>query len=170
MQENILKYVLLSIIPGFGVISQNRLLQLCGDINNCFEYSFEELLHQDRMRKSESRVGKKRLEIFTTQRSMEQELDRAKEIIGECDKMGITIIPANDKRYPVRFISLRDMPCVLYVKGDLKINEYTSSVGIVGARRCSFEGKIAAIDNTINNLQNGAAIISGMAKDRKSVV
>ena len=77
MQENILKHVILSIIPEFGVISQNRLLQLCGDVNNCFGYSFEELFQQDRARESGPRIGKKRLEIFTSQRSLQAETDRS---------------------------------------------------------------------------------------------
>lgn len=36
------------------------------------------------------------------------------------------------------------MPVVLYVRGHLKINDYPHSVGIVGARRCSCDGKQTA--------------------------
>lgn len=59
---------------------------------------------------------------------------------------------------------LPDVPIVLYVRGKLKINEFEKSVGIVGARRCSQEGKQQAIRTAEREVLAGAAVISGMAK------
>ena len=55
-------------------------------------------------------------------------------------------------------------PVLLYIIGDLKINSYSRSVGIVGARRCSAEAKHKAIERTMAAVSEGAAVISGLAK------
>ena len=47
---------------------------------------------------------------------------------------------------------------------DIKINEFQHSIGIVGARRCTADGKKAAIDIATESTRINAAIISGMAK------
>ena len=73
-------------------------------------------------------------------------------------------ITAADIRYPSRFLGLDDMPVVLFTKGELKINLFERAVGIVGARRCSVEGKQTTISVTEELVKQGAAIISGMAK------
>lgn len=59
---------------------------------------------------------------------------------------------------------LNDMPVVLYVKGSLEINEHKRSVGIIGARRCSTEGKKAAVVITEREIRSDSVIVSGMAK------
>lgn len=59
---------------------------------------------------------------------------------------------------------LSDSPIVLYSKGTLTVNEYPRSVGIIGARRCSDEGKDKAIELTADEVRRQSAIISGMAK------
>lgn len=66
--------------------------------------------------------------------------------------------------HPKRFFGITDMPILLYAKGKLKINDYKKSVGIVGARRCTAEGKERAIEVADISVNVGAAIISGMAK------
>ena len=82
----------------------------------------------------------------------------------DSQKSGIEIITREDERYPVRFFGLNDMPVILYAKGTMRINNYPKSVGVVGARRCSSDGKeetIAVVDDAVNRK---AAVISGMAK------
>lgn len=50
------------------------------------------------------------------------------------------------------------------IKGDLKINDFERSAGIIGARRCTHEGKEQAIRLAEGSASSGAAVISGMAK------
>ena len=110
------------------------------------------------------RIGRKKLEIFLRSRNLLQDRKRAEVIIEECNGKGIDIITGDDVRYPYRFTGLPDMPVVLYAKGKLRINDFARSSGVIGARRCSENGKQTAIATTYNEVNKGAAIISGMAK------
>ena len=89
---------------------------------------------------------------------------KAEEIFRESADKKITLVTADDKAYSNRFSDIEDRPILLYTKGNLAINTFPSSVEVIGARRCTSEGKIKAIETTVNHVQNGAAIISGMAK------
>ena len=162
--ENLLLYIWLSNISGFGVVSQHRLLGLCGNIENCFSFRADELVEKDRMCAAGDRIGRKKLEIFLRSRNHLQDRKRAEVIIEECNGKGIDIITGDDAIYPYRFAGLPDMPVVLYAKGKLRINDFARSSGVIGARRCSENGKQTAIALTYNEVNKGAAIISGMAK------
>lgn len=167
--EELLRYVLLSIMPGFGPVSQNRLLKLCGGINECFEIDEEKLFRLERTNDKgknigSGKVGMHRLELFLMNRDLESLKDRAARMIEECNEKNISIITLSDSRYPSRFCGIDDMPVVLFVKGDFKINHFERSIGIVGARRCSGEGKQAAISITEELVRDNMAVISGMAK------
>lgn len=163
MNERLLKNITLTTIPGFGPVSQNRLLYLCDTVDRCYKMSREELDGCDR-KKGRFRIGEKRLELFIKAREDAEHLDQAERILQKCVDEGISVITREDEEYPDRMLSLADMPLVLYVRGNLKINEYRRSVGIVGARRCSPEGKDSAISTAEEEVSKGAAIISGMAK------
>ena len=162
--DEVLRYVVLTMIQGFGVVSQNRLITLCKDISACFEMPFNELLGLDNRSPALCRIGRKRLEDFVHYREDNELIQRAGEVISQAAGKGISIITAADYRYPERFAGLPDMPVVLYAAGELKINEYACSAGIVGARRCSREGKQKAIETAESEIKKGSAIISGMAK------
>lgn len=164
VRDSVEKYILLSIIPGFGVVSQNRLLNLCGDIDNCFMFSPEELRRRNGISGHNHRIELKRLETFVNLRGSQTIKDSAKRIIENCSYKGVKVVTAIDPEYPERFKGLTDMPIALYIRGDLRINEFSRSVGVVGARRCSAEGKGRTIACTENELKAGSAIISGMAK------
>ncbi|MGX8714854.1 MAG: DNA-processing protein DprA [Lachnospiraceae bacterium] len=163
-EEIIEKYIRLTLIPGFGVISQNRLLMLCGDIEACFAMASEELRNSFHTTEGVRKTEEKRLESFLCMREDIGNKDTACRILESCREKGIDVITSRDARYPARFKTLPDMPILLYAKGTLKINEYSSTVGIIGARRCSREGKEKAILKAEREMIQGAAIISGMAK------
>ena len=163
-KENLLRYIWLSNISGFGVVSQNRLLELCGNIERCFSQHADDLVEKDRMCAARDRIGRKRLEIFLRSRDLWQDRKRAEAVIEECGGKDIDIITGDDARYPERFAGLPDMPVVLYAKGKLRINDFARSSGIIGARRCTENGKQSAIEITYNEVKEGTAIISGMAK------
>lgn len=162
-QENILRYVWLSLIPGFGVVSQNKLIRLCKGIENCFLADADELLYKDSLRDVPERIGRSRLEAFIKGREKQEE-ERARAVVKECRQKHISIITPDDPAYPYRFWGLPDMPFVLYARGSLQINNYKKAIGIVGARRCSAGGKQSAIMIAYDEVGKGAAIISGMAK------
>ncbi|MCR5001202.1 MAG: DNA-protecting protein DprA [Lachnospiraceae bacterium] len=172
MDDKRLMYIWLSLLPGWGCVSVNKLLKQCGGIENCLDISAEELLIRDvkggKDSGSKCLIGKKRIDSFIRYReenvSSEGIFDNARMIMEQCEQKGINIITAEDEQYPLRFMGLGDMPVVFYVKGFLNINNYSRSVGIVGARRCTPDGKLKSIDTAIREVSVDSVIISGMAK------
>lgn len=164
MNEIVKKYIILSVIPGLGPVSQNRILKLCGDIQSCFSTEEETILRMDAAVDRDHRVGKSRIKSLVEHRGDAKVINEAERIVESCSTKGISVITAEDSRYPKRFCNLPDMPIVLYGLGNLKINEYARSIGVVGARRCQTEGKESSIEITKTELSKGAAVISGMAK------
>ena len=152
---------------GIGPVSQNALLDICGDIDRCFLMEEHVLLLTDEI----SRIGKKRIRSFVSQRTNKELRTKAEAILEASYKLGIDVIVKEDERYPKRFANVchdncivNDLPVLIYTKGILKINEFTDSIGIVGARRCTADGKINAIRIATEAVNNNAVVISGMAK------
>ena len=80
----------------------------------------------------------------------------------EISAQGISFISADHSTYPIRLKQLPDYPFGLFLKGKLP-DHNKLSVGIVGARRCSFYGKQIAERLAMVLAENGVQIISGMA-------
>ena len=160
-----LEYIMLTLIRGFGPVSQNRLLDLCGMAERCFTLTEEKLLELDRKNNLKSHaLGERQIHSFVEQRYGEELRQKAEEIRECAQKAGVTLITKEDCAYPDRFRPFPDMPVLLYLKGSLRANEYGEIVGIIGARRCSREGKDSAIRSACEAVRNGKAVVSGMAK------
>ena len=157
-----LRYIHLSIIPGLGQLSQKRLLGICGSIDRCFELSDDELYAMNPF--DIKRIGMARIRKYIKYRQDVDITGLAKNIYRKCEDKGIDIITPDDPRYPKRFENIEEMPLVLYAKGDLRINDYEGTAGIVGARRCTAQGKKDAIRAANDEISKGSAIVSGMAK------
>lgn len=146
-------YVMMTLIPGLGPVTQNKLLNSFGSIQRCFELSADQADMTTRgintflKYKDDSELGK-----------------RASEIVNNCDRLNVQIITREYPAYPTRFKDLPDIPILLYSKGIFNINDYEKSLGIVGARRCTHEGKEQAIEAASRAVKENTAVISGMAK------
>ena len=163
MEEKIAKFIQFTLLPGWGVVSQNRLLRMCGSIESCYEKDLTDLLQLDEKRKG-GRIGEAKLRTFAENRCDDIFQEEAERIVTDCRKKNIQIITADDEEYPKCLKDLPDMPVVLYVAGALKINDFISSIGLVGARRCTQEDKQKAIEKVEAEVKNRTVIISGMAK------
>ena len=163
-ETKLLRYIVLSQMKGLGPVSQNALLNICGDIGACFEADFDDLADVDSLKSNETGIGKSRLMSFAAQRKDKVLWTRAEEILRSSELSGIKVITYEDVEFPERFENIKDMPVVLYARGRLRINEFKNSIGIVGARRCTSEGKRIAIDTAIKAVDVNSAVISGMAK------
>ena len=163
-EEQIIYYILITLMPDLGPISRNRLLSLCGNINNCFSISADELCLRDSTQKKHGRIGEKKIRSFIASRNEAEYRARAEKIYRTCEDKNIVVIPKCDCRYPEKFPASEDMPVVIYAAGALRINEFQRTIGIIGARRCTPEGKENAIDLAQSATDNGIPIISGMAK------
>ncbi|MBS6161138.1 MAG: DNA-processing protein DprA [Firmicutes bacterium] len=103
-------------------------------------------------------INKKQIEKILTDKSLVE----AEEIIRSCMKHKISILTKSDPRYHRKAGDLTDAPPVLYYQGALR--EIGNSVGIVGARRCSQKMKQKCVEIAQSYIQQGIAIVSGMAK------
>ena len=158
--ETKIRYIMLTQMRGLGPVTHNALLDVCGGIEKCFELDYDDLTDSEYAK----RIGIKRIGSFMLQRNDESIRHLAEEIVEKSDALGISIITREDADFPDRFRNIDDMPVVLYVKGQLRVNEFERSIGVVGARRCTQEGKREAIDIATGAAYNGEAVISGMAK------
>ncbi len=166
-EEKIIDYLRLTLIEGFGPVSANYLTELCGGIEECFHIDKNSLIESENkymIQHEHSAIGERRLESFISHRDSAAVMEKAEKIIRDCELSGLSIITKEDIRYPGRLTGLKDAPLLIYAKGELRINEYSKSVGIVGARRCSSQGKDKAIDIATDAVRNNCVVISGMAK------
>lgn len=176
MNDNVVReltemYLALTSMEGIGIVTQNRLLTICGDIRNCFSMDTAEILRADELsrRTVESETGtagisKKRVEDFVRERNSDRTKETVDALLKSCEKADIQILTREDPPYPDRFRSLPEMPLLLYAKGDLRINTFKCSLGIIGARRCTPSGKDLSISLARKAVEQGICVISGMAK------
>lgn len=159
-EERKIEYIVMSLMKGIGPVTQNALRTACGGIGKCFSLREEEMLAFDLSMK----CGRNKIRSFLAQRNDRELWERAEDIMKSCKNAAIDVITPADMRYPDRFIHVYDAPEVIYTRGSLKINDFRCSIGVVGARRCSAQGKEAAIAISEKAVSLGAAVISGMAK------
>ncbi len=164
-------YLALTSMEGIGIVTQNRLLTVCGGIRNCFSMDKAEILRADELSRRivESETGtvgisKKRVEDFVRERNSDRTKETVDALLKSCEKVDIQILTREDPPYPDRFRSLPEMPLLLYAKGDLRINTFKCSLGIIGARRCTPSGKDLSISLARKAVEQGICVISGMAK------
>lgn len=152
--------MVLTQMKGVGQVSQKELLDICGNIETCFAAGYDDLIKADEAKL----IGRRRIESFINQRNDKKLWEQADEIMRLSKSSDINVITYEDIDFPERFKSIKDVPIVLYTRGKLKINSYIHSVGIVGARRCTVDGKELAIKTSQTAICANAVVISGMAK------
>lgn len=90
-------------------------------------------------------------------------ISKADEIIEQCRKNDIKTIGYRESEYPYSLSVLEDAPLVIYVKGDLPTLEEIPTICIVGPRKVSDEGRIAAYSLSFRLAAAGFTVISGGA-------
>ena len=91
-------------------------------------------------------------------------LDRANEVLGECDRLGIRIITIRDSGYPARLRNIYDPPLLLYVQGRMPLFDEEVAVTMVGTRGASLYAQQAAERLAFQLAGLGAIVVSGLAK------
>lgn len=91
-------------------------------------------------------------------------LDRANEILGDCDRLGIRIITIRDSGYPVRLRNIYDPPLLLYAQGRMPLFDEEVAVTMVGTRGASLYAQQAAEKLAFQLAGLGAVVVSGLAK------
>lgn len=90
-------------------------------------------------------------------------LEQAEQILQSCQRLGIRILTAGDKRYPKRLLEISDPPLVLYYKGSLPDFDREAAIGVVGTRRASAYGLLSAEKLARQISEHGGLVVSGMA-------
>lgn len=144
-------YISLSNAMGAGNVRAVKALEYFGNAKNIFKASADERAQSGIFAANEL----KRLEAMGP--------DYANEIAAECKANGIDIIPFGDKRYPHCLSVLEDAPVILYVKGKLPDFDRTPAICIVGPRKVTGKGKIAAYSVARRAALAGMTVVSGGA-------
>lgn len=153
-QKRALYYIWLSGIPGIGVVTAHRLLDLFG--------TPEEIYRAGREQLAASGIEKRRVCSIMQNRQLES----AGHILDECIERGIGFVFPEDPFF-TRLDDLgADAPVLLYTKGVVRCVRHTA--GIVGPRRCTQEAKRLTAETALQYTQKRYAIVSGMAKGTDS--
>lgn len=120
---------------------------------NLYDASQQEFSHAAKI------VGEKPYEHLVAARR-DEELENAERIIG---KINIQIMTLLSPDYPPLLKSIYDPPPVLYCMGQ-PIKQDRPAIAVVGSRRSSEYGRMAARQMAGQLAQAGAAVISGMAR------
>ncbi len=92
-----------------------------------------------------------------------KDLSECDRILGACERLGIRILTLQDAEYPERLRAIDTAPCVLYVKGTLPRIDEEVAIGVVGARKATAYGIMAAGRLALDLARQGAVIVSGSA-------
>ena len=99
-------------------------------------------------------------ELAAAREAMEQ----AREIESRTLKKGVDIVTPSHPNYPERLQNIYAKPAVLYVKGDLGCLKNALTIAMVGTRNFTEYGAKAACMLAERLAQNGAVVVSGLAK------
>ena len=91
-------------------------------------------------------------------------LERATEILDQCQREGIGILTYDEEAYPRALRDIQKPPMVLYYRGNLPDFNRNLCVGVVGTRSMSAYGMRQAYKMSYELARAGALVVSGMAK------
>jgi len=148
-----LKYwVWLTALPGLGSRMKLLLLERFGSPENIYYAEKEDLLLTEEMRPSQAAILENK------------SLQRADEILGDCERLGIHLLTLQDAAYPGRLKCIYDPPVLLYWRGRLPLFDEEAAVAVVGTRRCTPYGLRTAESLGWEMTKQGALVVSGLAK------
>lgn len=84
-------------------------------------------------------------------------------LLSRLDKCGARAVTRLSEGYPPLLEDIFDPPYVLYVKGDLDLIQ-EKAAAVVGSRKCTRYGQVAARTLSTQMAKEGVCIISGMAR------
>lgn len=147
-----LETLALSLVPGMGPLTHDRLVRAWGSARSVLEAgpaSLEALGPKDRKPvRPQDWPSSGRL------------LEQAAREAALCRKEGIEWFARGEPDYPQRLEALHDPPMVVYVKGRLDARR---AVAIVGSRRATIYGRRVATRMAGELAEAGLTVVSGMA-------
>ena len=107
-----------------------------------------------------------RLRSFSQKRLpklLDKSLDDCREILEFCSKQHIAVLTPDDPRYPQRLLALRDLPAVLYIRGDADRLNPENAFAVIGAREPTQYAKDAAAQIAAVLARENCTVVSGGA-------
>ena len=95
---------------------------------------------------------------------LDKNLDRAEDILADCERLGLRIMTFQDADYPQRLRQISDPPAVLYLRGKVFNFDEEVAIGVVGARKPTPYGKKWAERFGLELAAGGALVVSGIAE------
>ena len=130
---------------------KNQLLDRFGTPEHLYAMSRAELI-------SSTGLTKRQVDVLS-----DKSMERARAIAYDCETLGISIVTLADAEYPPILRRIPDPPLVMYVKGRLPDLEQTPGIGIVGTRKATPYGLMAAEHFGYGLAKAGCTVVSGMA-------
>ena len=146
------KWIRLIRADGVGPVTFARLLKRFGSVDAALGASVSGLAKVEG-------IGLKTAERIASSRGR---FDTGAEL-ASAEKLGVTIIHRQDRRYPAMLKQIYDPPPVLYVKGSIERTDNVA-VAIVGSRRSSLYGQEQSSRLAHLLAAAGFTIVSGMAR------
>jgi len=150
--NKLLEWLALSLTPGLGIRSWNKLLAVFDGPQQVLETD------QSRIRKLVPGI---RANIIAGI-NKEKLLAAAEKEIECAAGLGIEIITREQEAYPELLRHIDDPPILLYVKGNASLLQ-SACIGVVGARAASVYGQRIAEDLSKRLCQRGLTVVSGLA-------
>ena len=91
-------------------------------------------------------------------------LDRAEEILADCERLDLRIMTIQDADYPQRLRQIADPPVVLYIRGKVFDFDRECAIGVVGTRTPTTYGEKYARRFGLELSSGGALLVSGIAE------
>ena len=142
----------LNMVLGVGKTLSHRLVKAFGSPNKVFYASRKELMGVERVG---DKVARQILD-FDLERSIEREYQLV-------ERRNVQILTIDDPQYPFLLKSIYDPPPVIYYKGTF-LDERSVPLAVVGTRKASSYGKMAAEKLCAALSEMGVCIVSGMAR------
>lgn len=151
MDQERISFIALHFVPGVGDILIKQLVSYCGSAEQVFKQSKSKLLKIPG-------IG----EITATAIQGGKPLHQAEREQKKAEREDTQILFFTDKAYPIRLKNIEDAPSMIYVKGNINLNQ-PKTVAMVGTRQATPYGK-EQVERLIEEIVPHAPIvISGLA-------
>lgn len=145
-------WIALTMVPEAGPVTLKRLLSIYGSPEAVLNAPLKELIGIDGI----SRQKAKNIKDFSDWEGVKRQIERL-------DKIGARAVTYNNPEYPAILKQIDNAPVVLYIKGELR-TEDKFAIAVVGPRKPTPYGSVAAERLTTGLAEAGFTIVSGMAR------
>ena len=145
-------YIRLNLVQGLTPIALRRLLDAFGDVEAICQMDARAL---QKVEGITPRLSEQIVAMGKDSSALQRE-------VACVAREGVTIVTSEDDGYPEALRDIHDPPLVLYVRGTLPRDRM--AVAIVGSRRASLYGKLAAERLSHDLALRGITVVSGLAR------